>query len=267
MLLDILIYAPLLGVIAGVLSGLLGIGGGIVIVPALIYLLPILEPVTPSNVALIAIATSLATIIVTTFSSAKSHYQKGNLDIPFVLPIVFSVALTAFIAPYIATWLGGENLKKIFAVLMLFLALNMMKSKNSLSDVETKVSRTSLIFGGTLTGFLASIAGLGGGAILVPYLSFIKVNIRKAIAASAASGMVVAIFGSIGYFLNGLNFTNDSSFIGFVHWPTALSIMFFSFLSAPYGVKLGQRLDQKHLKRVFALFLILVSIELLIEQY
>lgn len=267
MLFDILIYAPVLGVLAGVLSGLLGIGGGIVIVPALIYLLPILAPVTESNVAIVAIATSLFTIIVTTFSSAKSHYNKGNLDIPFTLPIILAVAVTAFVAPYVATWLGSDSLKALFAVLMMLLAINMMYSRNTLPEQEVKASKGKLAFGGVLTGFLAAIAGLGGGAILVPYLSFIKVNIRKAIAAAAASGMVVAIFGSIGYMINGWQFTKDPDFIGFVHWPTAIVIMIFSFLSAPYGVKLGQKLNQKQLKKVFAVFMILVAIEMLIEQF
>ena len=267
MLFDILIYAPILGILAGVLSGLLGIGGGIIIVPALIYLLPILEPVTESNVALVAIATSLFTIIVTTFSSAKTHYSKGNLDISFTFPIVSAVAITAFFAPYVATWIGGGTLHVIFAILLMFLAAHLMYTRNSSVEVEVEANKLSLAFGGVLTGFLAAIAGLGGGAILVPYLSFIKVNIRKAIAAAAASGMIVAIFGSIGYMINGWQFSNDPDFIGFVHWPTAISIMFFSYLSAPYGVRLGQKLNQKQLKKAFAIFMILISVELLIEQF
>ncbi|NVK25884.1 MAG: sulfite exporter TauE/SafE family protein [Gammaproteobacteria bacterium] len=266
MLFDILIYAPILGILAGVLSGLLGIGGGIVIVPALIYLLPILDAIDDSNVALVAIATSLFTIIVTTFSSAKSHYKKGNLDIAFTLPIIIAVAVTAFIAPYVATWLGGESLKILFAVLMMLLAVNMTQSRHSSTEQDVPASKVTLAFGGVLTGFLAAIAGLGGGAILVPYLSFIKVNIRKAIAAAAASGMVVAIFGTIGFMINGWYFSDDPDFIGFVHWPTAIGIMIFSYLSAPYGVKLGQRLNQSQLKKVFALFMILVAVEMLIEQ-
>ena len=264
MLFDILIYAPLLGVVAGVLSGLLGIGGGIIIVPALIYLLPTLTDVNHDNVALVAIATSLATIIVTTFSSARSHYKSGNLDLSFSTPIILSVAVTALVAPYIATWLGGELVKKLFALLLLLLAINMMFTRTVIEERKSPVLLWQSLLGGSLTGLLASIAGLGGGAILVPYLAAIKVNIHKAIAVAAACGMFVAFFGSIGYMINGWGFSSSIDFVGFIHWPTALLIMIFSFLSAPYGVKWGRKLEQKQLKRVFAVFMMLISIELLI---
>lgn len=263
---DLLIFAPILGVIAGVLSGLLGIGGGVIIVPALIYLLPILPQVTASNVAIVAIATSLSTIIVTTFSSARSHYKRGNVDISFTRPIALAVAITAFVAPYFATWLGGGALKMIFAILLMLVALQMIFS-GAKDYIEEHIPTTNTLFlGGALTGFIAGIAGLGGGAILVPYLTYLKVNIRKAIGAAAASGMIVAIFGSIGYMINGWHFTDDIQFLGYVHWPTALTIMIFSFVSAPLGVKLSHKLNQKQLKRIFAVFMILISIKLLFEQ-
>lgn len=267
MLHEILIYAPILGMLAGFLSGLLGIGGGIVIVPALIYLLPILPGVDSNNVALVAIATSLATIIITTFSSAKSHYKKGNVDIKFVTPIAMAVAVTAFVAPYLANMIGGQWLKVVFALLLIVVALQMLLSKSLDYKDERDASSEELFLGGALTGLLAGIAGLGGGAILVPYLTYIKVNIRKAIGAAAASGMIVAIFGSIGYLLTGLHFSQSPDFIGYVHWPTAVAIMIFSYLFAPLGVRVGQKLEQKQLKRVFALFVILLSLKLLTEQF
>ena len=267
MLYELLIYAPILGLLAGFLSGLLGIGGGVIIVPALMFLLPILPDVNSTNVALVAIATSLATIIVTTFSSAKSHYKRGNVDFKFVTPIAMAVAITAFIAPYLASLIGGHWLKIVFACLLLAVALQMILSKTVAYTDEKEASSEELFLGGALTGLLAGIAGLGGGAILVPYLTFIKVNIRKAIGAAAASGMIVAIFGSIGYLLNGLAFSQSPEFLGYVHWPTALAIMVFSYMSAPLGVKVSGKLEQKQLKRVFAVFLILVSIKLLTEQF
>lgn len=268
MLYEIMLFAPVLGLLAGFLSGLLGIGGGIVIVPALIYLLPSLLPeVDQQNVALVAIATSLATIIVTAFSSARSHYNNGNVDIKFTTPIVVAVAITAIVAPYIAEAIGGERLTIILACLLMLVAIQMLLTKPLQQSDEREVSTEQLFLGGALTGILAAIAGLGGGAILVPYLTLIKVNIRKAIGAAAASGMVVAIFGSIGYLLTGAGFSSSSQFIGYVHWPTALGIMIFSFLAAPWGAKFGQNLCQKQLKRVFAVFVILVALELIIEPF
>ncbi len=268
MLYEIMLFAPILGLLAGFLSGLLGIGGGIVIVPTLIYVLPPLLPdVTEQNVALVAIATSLATIIVTAFSSARSHYNNGNVDIKFTTPIVLAVAITAFVAPYIAEVIGGQSLTIVLASLLMLVAFQMLLTKPCEQSEEREASTEQLFIGGSLTGILAAIAGLGGGAILVPYLTFIKVNIRKAIGAAAASGMVVAMFGSIGYLITGTGFSSSPQFIGYVHWPTAIGIMIFSFLAAPWGAKFGQGLDQKQLKRVFAIFVIVVALELIIEQF
>ncbi len=268
MLYEILLFAPILGLLAGFLSGLLGIGGGIIIVPSLIFLLPKLSSaVNESNVTLIAIATSLATIVVTTFSSARSHYKNGNVDIQFTTPIIIAVAITAFIAPYIAQLIGGYWLTVVFSCLLILVATQMLLTKPCDQLEEKQASTEQLFLGGALTGVLAAIAGLGGGAILVPYLSFIKVNIRKAIGAAAASGMVVALFGSIGYLMNGAGFTDSPEFIGYVHWPVAVAIMIFSFLAAPWGAKASQHLDQKQLKKLFAIFVIIVAVKLIFEQF
>lgn len=268
MLYEILIFAPVLGLIAGFLSGLLGIGGGIVIVPSLIILLPALSSeITDENVALVAIATSLATIVVTTFSSARCHYNNGNVDIKFTTPIVMAVAVTAIVAPYIAEQIGGYWLTIVFSCLLILVALQMLLSKPNEQKEEHIASTEQLFIGGALTGVLAALAGLGGGAILVPYLTYIKVNIRKAIGAAAASGMAVAFFGSAGYFITGRGFSEKAEFIGYVHWPTALAIMIFSFLAAPWGAKVGQKLEQKQLKKVFAIFVILVALKLIYEQF
>lgn len=268
MLYEILVFAPVLGIVAGFLSGLLGIGGGVVIVPALIFMLPTLtSEVTNDNVALVAIATSLATIVVTTFSSARSHYHNGNVDVKFTTPIVMAVAITAIIAPYIAESIGGYWLTIVFSSLLILVALQMLLSKPNDPSQQHEATTEQLFLGGALTGVLAALAGLGGGAILVPYLTYIKVNIRKAIGAAAASGMVVAFFGSAGYLMTGAGFSKSPEFIGYVHWPTALAIMVFSFLTAPWGAKVGQKLEQKQLKKIFAVFVILVALKLIYEQF
>ena len=257
---------PVLGVIAGFLSGLLGIGGGIVLVPALIYLLPTLPQVSESNVTIVAIATSLFTIIITAFSSGRSHYKKGNVDLSMTIPVALAVAITSIIASNVAANLSSRALTTIFAILLSVLALQIYRGSKKVSEQDKTPNKGQLMLGGSLTGFLASLAGLGGGAILVPYLTYIGTNIRKSIGTAAACGMVVATFGSIGYLVAGWQFNDSKEFFGFVHWPSALMIMLFSYFSAPLGVKAGQKLNQMQLKKVFAVFMMLVSAKLLFEQ-
>lgn len=262
---DLLIFTPILGIIAGFLSGLLGIGGGIVIIPVLLYLLPQLPQVDETNVAIIAIATSLFTICITAFSSGRSHYKNGNVDWLITRPVILTVGLSAMIASQIAVQLSSAWLTKIFAVLLIILAILMWRGKHDVADDEHEINNTKLGFGGILTGTLAAMAGLGGGAILVPYMTFIGVHVRQAIATAAISGVIVAVFGTIGYLWAGWGWTNSVDFLGYVHWPTALMIMAFSYFSAPWGVKAGQKLQQAQLKKVFAVFMMLVSIKLLLE--
>ena len=245
---------------------MLGIGGGIILVPALIYLLRGIPEVTPENVTIFAIATSLFTIVITAFSSGRSHYKKGNVDLKMTMPIAITVAVTSVLASYVAASISGERLTQIFAVLLMVLALQIFRGGKQINEQDIEPKRWQLYLGGSLTGFLASLAGLGGGAILIPYLSYIGTNIRKAIGTAAVCGMVVALFGSTGYMIAGWHWTDSPDFIGFVHWPSAVLIMLFSYFSAPLGVKAGQKLDQVQLKRVFAVFMMLVSTKLLIEQ-
>lgn len=264
---EYLIYMPILGIIAGLLSGLLGIGGGIIIIPALLYLLPKIPEVTQDNVAIIAIATSLFTICITAFSSGRSHYKRGNVDWVMTKPVILSVSISAIIASQIAVMLSTAWLTKIFSFLLIILAIQMWRGKHDITCESTQVSNAKLAGGGVLTGGLASLAGLGGGAILVPYMTFIGIPIRKSIATAAISGVAVALFGSIGYLIAGWQWTESSDFLGYVHWPTAVMIMGFSYFAAPLGVKAGQKLQQVQLKKVFAVFMMLVSIKLLLEVF
>lgn len=256
-----------MGGLAGFLAGLLGIGGGIVLVPVLMLLLPLLPNVDNSNVAILAIATSLATVMVTAFSSSKSHLKKGNVDFKFVLPVVLAAAVTSVAASRVASNLASETLTFIFAVMLMIMSLQIYRSGNKLNLEESEPSNKQLLLGGGLTGFLAALAGLGGGAILVPYLTYIGVGIRRAIGSAAICSMVVAIFGSFGYLTAGWHWTESFEFVGYIHWPSALCITLFSYFTAPLGVKVGQSLDQVQLKKIFAIFMLIVSVKLLVEQF
>lgn len=259
-------YGPLLGIVAGLLSGMLGIGGGIVLVPALIYLLPHTHLVEQQDVTLVAIATSLATIIVTTFSAARTQFKAGNLDFKLLLPVATGVAILSLLASMVATRLSNELLTLFFAVLMIALALQMVLTRKIVVVEEQIPANWKLFLGGGITGFLAAMGGLGGGVILVPYLTAVKVAIHRAIALASASGVVVASFGSLGYLINGWGWHSSFEFVGYVHWPFALSIILSSYFTARIGVKLGHRMAQKQLKKWFAVFMVVVALKLIIEH-
>lgn len=263
---DAFLLLPFLGILAGFLSGLLGIGGGIVLVPALIFLLPLLTDIDSDKITVVAIATSLITIVVTTFSSARSHYLSGNLQKEMTVKVASGVALFSLLASFVASGLSSKHLTLTFATLLIVLAIQIFIGRHKQAMTDVHVSTTKLFLGGGLTGFLGALAGLGGGAILVPYLSHMGVNIRYAIASGAGCGIVVAIFGSTGYLIASAEWQSPEFFVGYVYWPAALAIVLFSYFSAPFGVKVGQKLNQAQLKKVFAVFMIIVSLRLFMQQ-
>ena len=266
-LFEVLIFAPFLGLLAGYLAGLLGIGGGIIIVPTLLLLLPLLPQINQDNIALVAISTSLFTIVTTGFSSAKSHYKKGNIDWCVVIPTVIGVVLCSILASILAGNLGSSILTQLFATLLIVSAIQIYPKKSALSiPKQFSPSFLKLFLGGCITGTIAALTGVGGGTILVSYLVFFGCHIHKAIGTSAASGMMVAVFGSVGYMLSSWQQIDSPYFIGYVHWPTAIMIMIFSYISAPWGVKAGHTMNQSKLKRIFSIFLLFISIKLFSEQ-
>lgn len=261
--LEILLLCAVLGSVVGVLAGLLGIGGGLVIVPALVFLLHFFLDIGVEDGMPIAIATSLSTVIMTGLSSARSHYKLGNLDRRIVTYCGFGIAIGATLGAQFASHISGILLQRIFAVLVILIALQMVfggrrASKNSIGEL-------GLGGIGVSSGFIAALMGIGGGALIVPALVWFQVNIRKAIGCAAFSGIIIAFFGTVNFIYTGWSkpYLPEWS-LGYVFLPATLGIICTSVLTAPIGAKLGQKLDTAKLKKVFAAFLVLVSIRMII---
>lgn len=251
-----------LGTIVGLLAGLLGIGGGLLIVPVLAYLLSSLLEIPATETIVIAIATSLSTIVFTGMSSARAHYKLGNLNRNIVLWCGAGIAIGATAGAQIAAAIPGQLLKQIFAVLVFAIALYMIFGTRRESQNTATNRRLSIV--GVGAGTLSALMGIGGGALLVPALVWYRVNIRQAIGCAAFSGIIIAIFGSVSFIVSGWHYSQVANgFIGFVYWPATLGIAVTSVITAPLGARLGQRINTQWLKRVFAVFLILVSIRML----
>lgn len=252
-----------LGSVVGIFAGLLGIGGGLLIVPALVYMLQHLMGIEVEHGMPIAIATSLSTVIFTGLSSARTHFSLGNIDPQVVAYCAIGIAIGASAGAYFATLISGVVLQRIFAGLVIVIALQMMFGRNRVSDKSLGKPTLSVI--GLGSGFVSALMGIGGGAVIVPVLVWFQLNIKKAIGCAALCGVIIATFGTISFIINGwgASYLPQYSY-GYVYAPATLGIVITSMLTAPIGAKLTAKLDTKKLKRIFAIFLVVVSIRMII---
>jgi uncharacterized membrane protein YfcA len=263
MFLSIFLVCALLGALVGFCAGLLGIGGGLIIVPFLVYLLSFYG-VSAELVLPMALATSLASIVVTSSAAAWAHHKNNNIPWKIAQSLVVSVAIGAVLGALIADVLSLAALTTLFSVAVFLLASYMFMSVR----IEKSVALPNTIvlsLVGLFTGILASLMGIAGGAILVPILTYCSLSMRHAIGVATACGIVVAFFGAIGYVITGFNEPNLPQWsVGFVYLPALLGIALTSSLLAPIGVKFATRVPARTLKKYFAVFLMLVAIKMML---
>ena len=249
------------GVLAGTLAGLFGVGGGVVLVPALLYAFDFLgyDPIFTTHMA---VGTSLAIIIPTAFSSSHSHYRKGAVELFLVRKLMIPVTFGAVVGSVIADSLGGDMLKGLYAVIALFLAINLFKKKSIILSEQLPSQGFTMIHV-FIIGILSTMMGIAGGALFVPYFSAYNHQMLKAVGTSAALGLLIATPGAIGFAVNGLDVANRPPFsFGYVSLVAFLCIIPMTVLTAPLGAKLAHQLDKLLLKRLFALFLIAMSLRM-----
>ncbi len=265
---EVLILIPILlasGVVAGLLAGLLGVGGGIVIVPMLYHIF-IYMNIDISIAMPLAIGTSLSTIVVTSIISARSHHKKGGIDwelskrwIPFV---ILGVLIGAFSSKFI----DGANLKFMFGILLLVVSLHMIvssfKSLVIASSLPGKFGQS--IFAVLLGGF-ASLLGIGGGTLMVPLLSLFSFPIHRAVSTASLFGLIISIPATISYIIVGWNIENlPLASTGYVNWLAFAVLVPMTMFFAPYGVRLAYKLNVKQLKLAFSIFLLCVGLKMVL---
>jgi uncharacterized membrane protein YfcA len=252
-----------LGSVVGFLAGLLGIGGGLVIVPALVYLLPLVG-VSTDIVMPMALGTSLGAIVITSSSAALAHHGKQNIPWFIAKPLMLLVGFGALLGAFIADYLSTEALTSIFSFVVILLAVYMLLSI-SLAKEREMPSTPILQFISWITGIISSLMGIAGGAILVPALSYFGLPLRHSIGIATACGVMVALFGSVGYIITGLRQEELPLLsLGYIYLPALLGIVVSSSVFAPIGVKYSGKLPVKTLKKYFAIFLIIVAIKMFI---
>jgi uncharacterized membrane protein YfcA len=265
-LIEILLYI-LTGAFAGFSAGLLGIGGGLIIVPVLYFIFST-QGYEQQHLMHIALATSLATIVITSISSTLAHQRKRAVLWPVVLLLTPGIALGAWIGASFAAQLDTAILKPVFGVFEIFVALLLFSNYQS-KQHKLAIKTVNGFIGGSIIGGISSIVGIGGGTLTVPFLNWHKINIKNAIATSAACGLPIAVFATASYIFNGWNFTDDAAnttktLVGYVHIQAFAVIAISSFLFAPLGAKLAHSISDRLLKKVFSIFLLLLGLKMLL---
>lgn len=253
-----------LGAFAGFLAGLLGIGGGLIIVPALVYLLPLIE-VNNELIMPIALATSLASIAFTSSSAAFSHHKNHNIPWPLARKTALFVGIGSIFGGFIVDQLSHEILNNFFAGAVILLASYMLMS---IKLTQTRAMPKSVVFSSItcLIGVFASLMGIAGGTVLVPTLSYFGVAVRHAMGIATVSGLSIAIFGSMSFIYTGTNEIELPKYsLGYIYLPALLGIVIASLFFATLGVKMANRLPVATLKKAFSVLLICVAIQMIIK--
>ena len=257
---DFLLLIILAGTLAGVLAGLLGVGGGIVIVPLLYYILNILD-YNQSIIMHVAVGTSLFIIIPTSIRSSMEHRVRGSFDEKvfklWSIPIIIGAALGSLLAIYSSF----ELLTFLFAIIASLVSIQMFFSDSNRSvTIPKSIFRTSPFF----IGLISAMMGIGGGSLSVPIMNYSGIDMKKAVGTSAAFGYLIAVPASIGFMMGGYQMADmlPPFSIGYVNWMAFLLIVPITLITVPIGVKIAHKSSQKGLKMLFAIFLGITAIRM-----
>lgn len=257
------------GCLVGFLAGLFGIGGGGLIVPLLIFSYEH-SGVSSSVLTHIAISTSLFVIFFASLTSAYQHNKQDNVDWRAAFALGFSSALSAFATARLAVALNGQCLRLAFAIITVIVAVRMLTEGKQPSeknlDPVSKSSRISLAGIGLTAGVVSALAGVGGGGITIPMMYyFLKMPLKLAIGTSSATMVITALFSVGGYILHGIGRTDLPPWsFGFVDFQRGTALVIGSLLMARIGAYVSFKTHPYHLRRLFALFLISISVYLII---
>ena len=251
-----------LGVVAGLLGGMLGVGGGIVVVPALIWIFKH-EGVQPDVLTHLAIGTSLAGIIFTSLSAIQAQQKRGAIDWTVVRMLVPATLIGGLVSGYLAGFIPAGTLKMIFSIFLIAVSLQLL-AKWQPAAHWTLPGPKGLWGVGLGIGSLSAMMGIGGGTISVPFLHACNVEMKRAIAISTTLGFPIALFGAAGFVLSGWHHPGLPAWsLGYIDLPALLAVGVTSIIVAPLGVRLAHRLPVARLKRAFGILLLVVALQML----
>lgn len=252
--LPLILELALLGLCTGFLAGLLGLGGGMLMVPFMTILLTA-RGYSDSYLVKMAVATSLATICFTSLSSVRAHQKRGAVLWPVALMLAPGILVGSFLGSQIAVALPSKVLGLVFAAFVTFSATQMIFNRKP-TPTRTLPGRGGMFGVGNVIGLLSSLVGAGGAFVSVPFMTWCNVPIHKAVGTSSALGFPIALAGTVGYLIAGWNLPDmPPGTIGYLFWPGLVVLSIASMATAPLGAKVAHSMDIAPLKRAFAVVL------------
>lgn len=262
-MLPLLVYL-ILGSGAGILAGLLGVGGGLVIVPLLVFIFSS-QQFPAAHLLHMALGTSLATIVFTSLASLRAHHSRSAVDWPVVRRVSPGIVTGTFFGSWVAARLTTDVLKIVFICFIYSVAIQMLMRLSPPAGRRLP-GRPGLASAGFLIGAVSSLVGIGGGTMSVPFLQWCNLPFKTAIGTSAAIGFPIALSGVAGYIVNGLAVPDlPVASLGFVYLPALAGVAAASFLTAPLGARLAHSLPVPRLKMIFALLLLATGTKMLVS--
>jgi uncharacterized membrane protein YfcA len=263
---NLIIAFLVLGTFTGFAAGLLGIGGGMLLVPFITMLLT-LNGFPAELIVHMAIATSLSTIMFTSLSSVRAHHRRGAVMWPVVKLLAPGILIGSWIGPWIGTQLNSSGLALFFAVFVGLSATQMLFDKKPAASRELPKA-PGMLAAGSIIGVLSGLVGAGGGFISVPFMTWCNVKIHHAVATSAALGFPIALAGTLSNIYFGMNEPNlPPGALGFIYLPALLVVSLASVTTAPMGARLAHALPVKSLKKVFAAVLYALAAYMLYKSF
>ncbi|NIO43111.1 MAG: TSUP family transporter [Burkholderiales bacterium] len=252
----------LLGLFVGLFAGMLGIGGGMLLVPLLVFLFSA-QGFSADRVLHLALGTSLTSIVFTSLSSIRAHNARGAIRWDIFRKAAAGLVVGTLTGSLVADWLDGRYLACVFVIFVSYAATQM------LLDIKPKATRTlpgpvSMAGGSALVGVVSSMVGAGGGVVSIPLMVMCNVSMRNAVGTSAALGFPIALAGTMGYILTGLGEQNLPPLrLGYVYLPALFGVVIGTFVTVPLGARLAHSMPVAQLKKIFAVILFVLAARML----
>lgn len=255
------------GALSGLLAGLFGIGGGLVVIPFLAFALP--DVGFPDAMVMhVAVATSLANIVVTSIVSVYSHHKRNGVNWDIFRQVLLSCIIGAMFGALFAILVSSHALETIFGLFVFFVAYSLIHPQSANAASRSLPTGFKLYAGMFSIAGFCSLLGMGGGSLMVPYYSYYNVPMRKAVGTSAACGLFIGLSGLLCLMFSQFHMVSPKPWMtGYLYWPAFACMSVASIALAPVGAKLAHTLPVPMLKRFFAGFLVLVGISMLYKSF